>query len=61
MSELPDKPSELIRLALADLRKCEADPRYLIDMAQWHRPVTSELCHVCLAGAVMARTNFPIR
>ena len=56
MSELPDKPSELIRLALADLRKCEADPRYVIDMAEWHRPVTSELCSVCLAGSVMARS-----
>jgi hypothetical protein len=56
MSELPDKPSELIRLALADLRKCEADPRYLIDMAECYRPVTSELCYVCLAGAVMAKT-----
>lgn len=29
---LPDKPSELIRLALADLALCAADPNYRIDM-----------------------------
>lgn len=55
MSELPDKPSELIRLALADLRKCEADPRYEIDMDQWHMPIDGKCC-VCLAGAVMGQS-----
>lgn len=62
---LPDKPSELLRLALADLRKAEKDPRYAIDMDTWHDPFydveakvhTDEptaVCQVCLAGAVMA-------
>ena len=52
---LPDKPSELIRLALADLALCAADPNYRIDMGQWHRPEHG-VCQVCLAGAVMAKS-----
>ena len=52
---LPDKPSELIRVALADLRKCEKDKRYGVDMGDWHSPDGSR-CYVCLAGAVMAKT-----
>lgn len=52
---LPDKPSELIRLALADLRKVEAMPkRFAVRMASWHEP--NGVCRVCLAGAVMAQT-----
>lgn len=54
MNKLPDKPSELIRLALADLRKCEADPAYGIDMGLWHEPIDG-VCYVDLAGAVMAQ------
>lgn len=65
MNKLPDKPSELIRVALVDLRKCEADKRYHIDMNQWHVPVRptqveenvdEHTCMVCLAGAVMGQT-----
>lgn len=65
MNKLPDKPSELIRVALVDLRKCEADKRYRIDMNQWHVPVhTTQVeenvdehaCFVCLSGAVMGQT-----
>ena len=52
---LPDKPSELIRLALADLALCAADPNYAIDMGQWHMPEYG-VCRVCLAGAVIAKT-----
>jgi len=52
---LPDKPSELIRLALADLALCAADPNYAIDMGQWHMP-DHGVCQVCLAGAVMAKS-----
>lgn len=51
---LPDKPSDLIELALADLEKCEADPRYRIDMNVWHRP--NGHCAVCFAGSVMAQS-----
>ena len=52
---LPDKPSELIRLALADLALCAADPNYRIDMGEWHKPEDG-VCQVCLAGAVMAKS-----
>ena len=56
------KPSELILWALADLRGCEQDPKYQIQMSEWHRPrffnydTEVENCAVCLAGAVMAKT-----
>lgn len=54
---LPDKPSELIRVALADLRKVEAMPSvYRVDMNDWHVPHPDGVCEVCLAGAVMAQT-----
>ena len=58
MSKLPDKPSELIRVALADLAKCEADPTYEIDMNVWHKgaAIPTDTCLVCLAGAVMANS-----
>lgn len=49
---LPEKASDLIRVALADLETIEADPRYMIDMEMWHKP--NSHCKVCLAGAVMA-------
>ena len=53
---LPSKPSELIRVALADLAKCEAMPEtYRIDMSVWHLALDNS-CHICLAGAVMAQT-----
>ena len=63
-TQLPDKPSELIRVALADLEKCEADKRYAIYMGRWHEPlndvvrtgVDGHVCAVCLAGAVMAQS-----
>lgn len=54
---LPDKPSALIRVAMADLKKCERDPRYFVDMAQWHEFNESKnACAVCFAGAVMAKS-----
>ena len=52
---LPDKPSELIRLALYDLELCEQDERYAINMSRWHLPSENE-CLVCLAGSVMAKS-----
>lgn len=54
-NKLPDKPSELIRLALKDLSKCERSKRYEVDMEKWHSPEAGR-CLVCLAGAVMANT-----
>lgn len=55
MMRLPNKLSACIRVALADLRKVEADERYRVDMATWHTPI-GDRCAVCLAGAVMAGT-----
>lgn len=48
-------PSALIELALADLEKVEADPRYQVDMCTWHQPA-GEACLVCFAGSVLAKT-----
>ena len=60
VKELPTTPSELIRAALADLHACEHDDRYVVDMDDWHAPITDdrgrEVCRVCLVGAVMAQT-----
>lgn len=53
--KLPNKQSELLRLAIADARKCQADPNYILTMVQWHAKI-GEHCHVCLAGAVVAKT-----
>ena len=70
MNRLPDKPSELIRTSIRDLVLCELDPKYEIDMADWHVPYFTDeacdnddwsdanvkTCNVCLAGAVMSKT-----
>lgn len=59
---LPRLPSQLLRIALADLEKCESDPRFKVDMGVWLAPPGNEYlnpstnCAVCLAGAVMANT-----
>lgn len=54
---LPDKPSELIRVALEDVRLVEKDDRYIVFMDDWHTTRNREgACHVCLAGAVMAKS-----
>ena len=47
--------SAVIRVALDDLARVESDPRYKVNMTQWHRPIAG-VCHVCLAGAIMAET-----
>lgn len=60
IGKLPGKPSELIRLALKDLAKVERSKKYKIDMTKWHavwpQEVTKEICCVCLAGSVIAKT-----
>ena len=56
---LPDKISALLRVALADVEKCDADPVYVLDMNRWHDPIKTPagpVCAVCMAGAVMAQT-----
>lgn len=53
-SQLPDKLSGLIELALSDLEKAERSPDYSVDMSRfWHAP-SGGACAVCLAGSVMA-------
>lgn len=47
-------PSALIKMALADLERAEASEGYQVDMDNWHAPSEDEICHVCLAGAVIA-------
>ncbi len=54
--QLPEKFSDTIDLALDDLEKIEQDERYRVDMGLWHTVDHDEKCHVCLGGAVMART-----
>ena len=53
---LPDTLSDLLTVALDDLAKVEADPRYAVAMKDWHRPYSTGRCNVCLAGAVMAKS-----
>ena len=53
---LPNKPSELLTVALNDLIKTENDPRYRVDMYIWHDPMGPDSCLVCLAGSVMAQS-----
>ena len=61
-SKLPEKPSELILIALKDLRAAEESEKYDINMGDWHNPPVPNIygdgdidkCAVCLAGSVMA-------
>lgn len=59
-TKLPDRPSALIRLALADLRAVEQLKSYEVDMGCYHlgqeKEIERDKCLVCFAGAVMART-----
>ena len=55
MKRLPNKPSELIRLAIQDLELVERSKKYKIDMETWHN-YNGNRCCVCFAGSVMAKT-----
>lgn len=55
MSRLPDRPSDLLTVALADLAAAERNPLYRVSMDTWHVPQDG-VCSVCMAGAVMAGT-----
>ena len=55
--KLPDKPSDLIELALRDFDSCRTDRGYVIDMDFLHYYDESESkCHVNFAGSLMAKT-----
>ena len=49
------KSSELIKIAVGDLKKVLASPKHEIDMDCWIKP-TLDICLVCLAGAVLINT-----
>lgn len=64
MIELPDKPSELIKLALKKLELIEKDFRYRVTIPKWpfgiwHGPRWNGRCYVCLAGVLMACLGVP--
>ncbi len=52
---LPNKMSDLLEVAVDDAQKCNADPKYVLNMSRWHTPAYG-VCHVCLAGSVIAKT-----
>ena len=52
-NKLPEKLSDLLQVALEDLRKAEASDQYAVNMRDWHLPFR-RVCSVCLAGSVMA-------
>ncbi len=52
---LPKRLSACIRVALQDLELVENDPRYLVDMQNWHL-ASGYRCLVCFAGSVIAKT-----
>lgn len=53
---LPEKASELIDVALADLIKCERSSKYKISMdSSWHWAYRN-FCQVCFGGAIIAQS-----
>ena len=59
MKKLPNKPSALIRVAIADMKAASKSRKYTINMDHWHLPSDrgtkeTKTCYVCLAGSVMA-------
>jgi hypothetical protein len=56
-NKLPDKPSELLMVAMQDLEVIESMPdKYVVMMSKWHNYSHGSTCSVCHAGAVMANT-----
>ena len=54
---LPDKPSELLELALHDFKICMKSKDYKYSTKSWHIP-NGEICEICFGGAIMAQTLF---
>ena len=54
--KLPNNLIDLIELAINDVRKCKADPKYTINMNIWHEPIHKDKCAVCMAGSIIAKT-----
>ena len=55
MKNLVDVTSmaELMTMAIDDMEALIDNPRYSLTSSVWHEP-RGEVCHVCLAGSVMA-------
>ena len=51
-----DKISWVLRTAADDLEELANDGRYTIDMDVYHDKYSDGMCHICMAGAVMAST-----
>jgi len=54
-ANLPDKLSDIILIALEDLRKAERSKKYKVNMNIEHRP--NGVCQVCLYGSIMAQCD----
>ena len=56
--KLSDTPSTAIRQAIDDLKAVEKMKEYVVDMdGSWHNMRSDGKCHLCLAGAVIARAG----
>lgn len=53
MHPLPDKLSDLLRLALEDARAVAALPNHRFNMERWITNYKSGACETCLGGAVL--------
>ena len=51
------KPSELLEVALHDMKLIAKDLRYVFDMTEWHD--NRGKCRVCMAGSIMAARLMP--
>lgn len=58
MKQLPDKLSDLLLLAKQEAKIILKTPGYILDMEHWHYDCGDGQCHVCLAGAIIAK-HFP--
>lgn len=53
-TNLPDKLSDLIVVAVRDMRAARKDPRYRLYGWTWHEPERrDDKCEICMAGAVI--------
>lgn len=53
---LPDKASDLLAVALADLERTLLDPRYYFDWDHYYTPDPYGRCGICVAGGIMAQS-----
>ena len=57
VQELPDLPSELVRVAIEDTKKVLKDEHYKLDLGRWHDYDKHDgRCAVCFGGAVMSKS-----